>query len=129
MKVRHHVPASRVTLTYFLRWWFWKGISRARVDAIHGRTELGIDLRDVPHNARVPRYVWGQVPRSVASGVLALFRGHRQEVMRHAMHLVYCVGYIRACWHRDVLPPAPTVPAVPVMPTPAVTGHVEGPSR
>ena len=129
MKVRHHVPASRVTLTYFLRWWFWKGISRARVDFIHGRTELGIDLRDVPHFMRVPRYVWGQVPRSIASGVLALLRGHRQDVMRHAMHLVYSIGYIRACWHREVLPPAPTVPAASAMPPATATVRVEAPSR
>ena len=126
MKVRHHVPAARVTLNYFVRWWFWKGVSRARVDAIHGRTELGIELRDVPHIARVPRYVWGQIPRSVLSGALALLRGRREEVMRHAMHLVYCFGYIRACWHREVLPPAPAVSAMPASPA---TLHVEAPSR
>jgi glycosyltransferase involved in cell wall biosynthesis len=128
MKVRHHVPASRVTFKYFVRWWFWKGISRARVDAIHGRTELGIDLRDVPHIARVPRYVWGQIPRTLASAILALLRGHRQDGMRYAMHLVYCVGYIRACWHREVLAPAPAIAAAPAMPTPAATVHVEAPS-
>ena len=107
MKVRHYVPAARMTLHYFLRWWFWKGISRARVDAIHGRTELGLQLRDVPHIAGVPRYVWGQMPRSLAKSLLALVRGRRTDLMRHLMHLVYCVGYVRASWQREILPPAP----------------------
>jgi len=107
MRVRHFVPAARLTLQYFLRWWFWKGISRARVDAMHGRTELGLQLRDVPHIAGVPRYVWGQMPRSLASSLLALVRGRRTDLMRHLMHLVYCVGYVRASWQRAVLPPAP----------------------
>ena len=111
MKVRHFVPAARLTLGYFLRWWFWKGISRARVDAIHGRTELGVQLREVPHIAGVPRYVWGQIPRSLASSLHALVRGRRTDLMRHLMHLVYCLGYVRASWQREVLPPAPTLSA------------------
>ena len=129
MKVRHHVPASRATFNYFLRWWFWKGISRARVDAIHGRPELGLDLREVPHIAGVPRYVWGQLPRSLARTIFALLRGRSQDGMRQAMHLVYCVGYIRACWHREVLPPAPAIAERPTMPTSSTTVHVEAPSR
>ena len=125
MKVRHYVPAARMTLRYFLRWWFWKGISRARVDAIHGRTELGVQLRDVPHIAGVPRYVWGQMPRSLARSLLALVRGSRTDLMRHLMHLVYCVGYVRASWQREVLPPAPQFSA------PGASGTVgaQAPSR
>ena len=125
MKVRHHVPAARLTLGYFVRWWFWKGVSRARVDAMHGRTELGVQLQDVPHLAGVPRYVWGQIPRSAASSLIALVRGRRTDLMRHAMHVVYCLGYIRACWQREVLPPAPTLT------TSGGTGtvRVEAPSR
>jgi len=126
MKVRHYVPAARLTLGYFLRWWFWKGVSRARVDAMHGRTELGINLQDVPHLAGVPRYVWGQIPRSAMNSLLAIVRGRRTDLMRHAMHLVYCLGYIRACWHREVLGPAPTLTTAP-----GGTGtvRVEAPSR
>ena len=46
MVLDHVVPASRLTWSYFWRWWFWKGVSHARVHRLHGRTELGIDLGD-----------------------------------------------------------------------------------
>jgi glucosyl-dolichyl phosphate glucuronosyltransferase len=132
MKVRHCVPAARLTLGYFLRWWFWKGVSRARVDRIHGVTELGLQLQGVPHVAGVPRYVWGQIPRVAARGLRALVHGRRPELMRHVMHLVYCLGYIRACWQRGVLTPAPALAPAPVLTAaPAGTGtvRVEAPSR
>jgi glycosyltransferase involved in cell wall biosynthesis len=126
MRVRHHVPASRLTARYFLRWWFWKGVSRARVDAMHGRTELGIDLSTVPRIAGVPRYVWGQIPRSAFRALFDAVRGRRMDAMRHAMHVVYCLGYIRACRHGDVLPPAP---ALTVTPATAGTVRAEASSR
>ena len=120
MEVWHHVPASRLTKSYFRRWWYWKGVSRARVDAMHRRTELGLDLRTVPHIAGVPRYVWGQIPREAAKWIGSLAIGRRCAAMRHKMHLAYSVGYIRACWARErldpVLPPvAPQPQTAPLM--------------
>jgi glycosyltransferase involved in cell wall biosynthesis len=105
MKVAHHVPASRLTKQYFRRWWFWKGLSRARVDAIHHETELGLDLRRIPRIAGVPRYVWGQLPREVLQWVRARLSGRPLDAMRHAMRVAYCLGYIRACWSRRTVAP------------------------
>jgi hypothetical protein len=111
MRVAHHVPASRLTKRYFRRWWFWKGISRARVDAMHDRTELGLDLRTVPRVAGVPRYVWGQLPRLVLSAARSALSGDAHAAMRHQMHVIYALGYIRACWApRQVPGPAPALP-------------------
>ena len=47
MAVEHHVPASRLTRSYFRRWWFMKGSGRHRLEQIHPTTELGIDLSQV----------------------------------------------------------------------------------
>jgi hypothetical protein len=105
MKLSHHVPASRLTAGYFRQWWFWKGVSRARVDGIHHQTELGLDLRQVPHIARVPRYVWGQIPRSAMHAALSLVRGDRVTAMRDLMHVFYGFGYVRACWAHEALQP------------------------
>jgi glycosyltransferase involved in cell wall biosynthesis len=105
MSVAHHVPATRLTKRYFRRWWFWKGLSRARVDAIHHETELGLDLRRVPYVLGVPRYVWGQIPREVAGWLRARLAARHTDAMRHAMRLAYCVGYIRACWSRRAAAP------------------------
>lgn len=110
MKLAHYVPAERLTRRYFTRWWFWKGVSRARVDAMHQCTELGLDLRQVPYVAGVPRYVWGQVPRSLADTVRAVASGDRRAAMRHAMRIAYSFGYIRACWSGSRIGPMPAVP-------------------
>jgi glycosyltransferase involved in cell wall biosynthesis len=116
MRVAHHVPASRLTKDYFRRWWFWKGRSRARVDAMHHETELGLDLRRVPYVLGVPRYVWGQIPREAFQWLRARLTARRTDAMRHAMRLAYCFGYIRACWSRRPAAPLdrlalPNVPA------------------
>jgi glycosyltransferase involved in cell wall biosynthesis len=100
MQVHHHVPQTRLTKDYFRRWWFWKGVARARVDAMHGRTELGLDLTTVPHIARVPRYIWGQAPRAALHWLQARSAGDLQAATRHEMEGAYVLGYIRSCWSR-----------------------------
>ena len=100
MELHHHVPASRLTKTYFRRWWYWKGIARARVDAMHQRTELGLDLSQVPYIARVPRFVWGLGPRAALGWTRARASGDVRSAARHEMECVYTLGYIRACWSR-----------------------------
>jgi glycosyltransferase involved in cell wall biosynthesis len=107
MEVHHHVPAGRLTKQYFRRWWYWKGVSRARVDLLHRRTELGLDLRLVPHVARVPRFVWGLLPRSAIGWVMAAASRDRRTAARHEMHCAYVLGYIRASWARSSRRAAP----------------------
>ncbi len=95
MAVHHHVPPQRLTRRYFRRWWFWKGVSRARLDRMHALTELGVDLRHVPHVLGAPRYMYGTAAREA----LALTRAWRSsaERFRHQMMLCYCAGYV---WDR-----------------------------
>jgi glycosyltransferase involved in cell wall biosynthesis len=106
MEVHHHVPAGRLTKGYFRRWWFWKGVSRARVDAMHRRTELGLDLERVPYVVRVPRFVWGGLARATVRGASAIMRGDSRNAARQEMHCAYALGYIRACWWREASAPA-----------------------
>jgi glycosyltransferase involved in cell wall biosynthesis len=101
MELFHHVPPERLTKQYFRRWWFWKGVSRARVDALHQRTELGLDLRDVPYVVRVPRFIWGLLVRGAVNWVGAAARRERLSAARHEMQCAYALGYVRACWNRD----------------------------
>jgi glucosyl-dolichyl phosphate glucuronosyltransferase len=97
MEVHHYVPESRLTKQYFRRWWFWKGVARAKVDAMHGRTELGLDLSTVPHIARVPRFIWGLAPRAAGHWLRARLAGDLRTATRHEMELAYVLGYIRSC--------------------------------
>jgi glycosyltransferase involved in cell wall biosynthesis len=105
MSVHHHVPGFRLTKDYFRRWWYWKGVARARIDARHRRTELGLDLTRVPHLARVPRFVWGQLPRAAAGWLWARIHGDVRTAARHEMSCMYALGYIRGCWSAQVTVP------------------------
>jgi len=101
MELHHHVPRERLTKRYFRRWWYWKGVSRARVDAMHQQTELGLDLRLVPYVAHVPRFVWGLLLRGALSWIGAAARRERLNAVRHPMQCAYALGYVRACWHSE----------------------------
>jgi GT2 family glycosyltransferase len=120
MELRHHVPASRLTKKYFRRWWFWKGVSRARVDAMHRRTELGLDLNRVPYIANVPRFIWGLLPRAVVRWLQARAGHDAQAATRYEMQCAYVLGYVRACWGRP-LPDGFTPPLTPRQETASVS--------
>ena len=111
MTVWHHVAATRLTRHYFRKWWFWKGVSRARVERMHRTTELGLDLTRVPHLAGVPRYVWGQVPRSLLHWAQAVLAHDTYAGVRHRMAFMFALGYIRGCWSRERLLPVEPAPA------------------
>ncbi|MDQ3148303.1 MAG: glycosyltransferase family 2 protein [Chloroflexota bacterium] len=111
MELRHHVPASRMTRSYYWRWWYWKGIARGRMQDLHPVSELGLDLRRVPHVARVPRFLWGAAVRHAALWAAAAWRG---DVIRRAEQetsIAYFAGYLKGRWsaaHRRGLEPTPT---------------------
>ncbi len=100
MDLHHHVPRERLTKRYFRRWWFWKGVSRARVDAMHQQTELGLDLRSVPVLLHVPRFVWGLLLRAAVGWLGAAASRDRVTAARREMQCAYAIGYVRACWSR-----------------------------
>jgi glycosyltransferase involved in cell wall biosynthesis len=100
MIVQHHVPRERLGKAYFRRWWYWKGVSRARMDAMHPVTELGVDLRTVPHIAGVPRYMFAALPRLLLGWMAAVLRRRWTQAAREEMLFWYTVGYIRARWTR-----------------------------
>ena len=104
MAVEHHVPASRLTRSYFRRWWFMKGVGRQRLEQIHPTTELGVDLSQVPKIAGIPRYIYGSAVRDVGGYLGALATGDRLGAVRHEMMLCYFAGYVRACLSADASP-------------------------
>jgi glucosyl-dolichyl phosphate glucuronosyltransferase len=110
MELHHHVPRERLTKRYFRRWWFWKGIARARVDSKHQRTELGLDLREVPYLFHVPRFVWGVLLRAAVRWLGALLVRERLSAARHEMQCIYALGYVSTCWTAH--PRRKRVPAV-----------------
>ena len=95
MVLHHHVPARRLTRSYFRQWWFWKGVSRSRLEQRHPVTELGIDLSRVVRVAGIPRFMLGSALRDAIRWVAAVFALDRVARTRHEMMLWYFAGYVR----------------------------------
>jgi glycosyltransferase involved in cell wall biosynthesis len=91
--LEHFVPANRLTRRYFRKWWFWKGVSHARLHRIHPVTEVGIDLNRVPHLLAVPRYLFSNAAGHAFGWCASVLRRDQQRSVRHAMALAYCCGY------------------------------------
>lgn len=67
--IYHHIPRERLTKSYFRRWCFWRGVSSGLIDR---------DRRmPVPYFCGIPRYVFGQAARGLASTVSGTLRGRR----------------------------------------------------
>jgi hypothetical protein len=107
------VPARRLTRRYFRRWWFWKGIARARIQRIQRITELGLDLDATPHLAGVPRFMIGCAARDCLRWLAALVRRDPVARFRHEMMLTYFAGYVWALARGDARAIAPLAPATP----------------
>lgn len=99
MEVHHHIPAKRLTKTYFRRWWIGKGVSRAMLERMQPLTELGLDLRTVPHVFGVPRYMYGSLVRDLGSMVVERLRGNVAASFRHEMMVMFFGGYFLARWN------------------------------
>jgi glycosyltransferase involved in cell wall biosynthesis len=94
MRVEHHVPAARLTRSYFRRWWYGKGFSKAALELQRPLTELGLDLRREPHVGPIPRYMLGSIARDAVGYARELIAGRRPERFHHEMMLAYAAGYI-----------------------------------
>lgn len=97
MILDHQVPSARLTKRYFRRWWYWKGVSHARLHRLHGETELGLRLASVPTLAGIPRYLFGNAVRHLGGWIRAAVRARPIERTEHAVSLAYLAGYCREC--------------------------------
>jgi hypothetical protein len=107
MQVCHHIPAKRLTATYFRKWWFGKGVSRAALERMQPVTELGIDLRRTPHTFGLPRYMYRSVLRDAAGVVVERVRRRPEHSFRHQMMVAYFAGYAWARWRERRAATAP----------------------
>lgn len=105
MLVDHHVPARRLTKSYFRRWWYGKGRSRAELERLQPMTELGIDLRLVRHFAGAPLFMWRSAAASAWGWIGSALRFDRAEHFRHETLLCYFAGYVLARQRRSAAVP------------------------
>jgi glucosyl-dolichyl phosphate glucuronosyltransferase len=110
MLLHHHVPATRLTRSYFRRWWYWKGVSRSRLEQRHPVTELGVDLSRVARLRGIPRFMLGSAARDAAGWLAALLSFDVLGRMRHEMMLCYFAGYVRGSRTIDAKSPSSSNP-------------------
>jgi glucosyl-dolichyl phosphate glucuronosyltransferase len=118
MRVRHHVPPSRMTAGYHRRWWYWKGVARARMESWHPVSELGLDFRTVPRFLRVPRFMWRCAVEDLIMWVAAVIRRDQASRIEREVMLAYFAGYSAGRLHRRSAPEQKVAAGHCVVPAP-----------
>jgi len=100
MELQHIIPADRLNKSYFRRWFYWRGISRARLYQRAGldmeapeRTTL--DFSQVPHVLGVPRYLYRKAFTAAADWLRASLRRDAVAAFDHEVWLWFFGGILR----------------------------------
>jgi glycosyltransferase involved in cell wall biosynthesis len=94
MMVDHHVPARRLTKSYFRRWWYGKGLSRAQLDRLQPVTELGVDLTQTRQIAGIPLFMLRSALMDAIGWLVDAL--DTAEQFRREVMLCYFAGYVAA---------------------------------
>jgi glucosyl-dolichyl phosphate glucuronosyltransferase len=87
--VRHWVPAERTRLRYYLRWFFWSGVTNAMLDLTSaGRKDT---------RPGVPPYLWRRLVAAPGIALLRLLTGRTREAAMALLDATFAAGYI---WKR-----------------------------
>jgi GT2 family glycosyltransferase len=84
LRVRHWVPAGRTRFRYFLRWFFWSGITQALLEA---PTTDGTSVS-------AHRHFLKQLILSSLRAAGRLVAGRRREAVEEAMDAAFAAGYL-----------------------------------
>lgn len=103
MVVHHLVPADRLTKSYFRRWSYWYGISRAILYSHHGldmeKPELQtLDFSTVKHIAGVPRYMYRHALNHAKTMVGYMCTRAHARAFEQELWLWFFAGVIRQRW-------------------------------
>lgn len=99
--VRHWVPAERARVGYFLKWFYWSGITNAILD--QGNGHRGRTL------AGLPLYLVKRAALAAGHAVCALALGRRATALDRAADCAFAAGYAAQRWGL-VAPPLAAVP-------------------
>lgn len=101
--VRHVIPATRLRKSYFRRWFYWRGISRA---LLYERAGLDMeapertaaDARPVAHVFGVPRYLYRTAVAHARHWIGSVVRGDAIASFDHELWLWFFAGIVRQRW-------------------------------
>src|SRR5262249_25833026 len=101
--VRHLIPAARLRKSYFRRWFYWRGISRA---LLYERSGFDMEAPDqsisgAPGGAHVfgvPRYLYRTALGHARAWIAALVRRDVIASFDHELWLWFFAGIVRQRW-------------------------------
>ena len=101
--LEHIIPADRLCKRYFRRWFFWRGISRARLYERAGLDmeapeQTVFDFSKVPHVAGVPRYLYRRAASHLFGWLLSAARGNRVAAFDHEVWVWFFAGILKQRW-------------------------------
>ena len=98
--VRHIIPAERLRRSYFRRWFYWHGVSRALLYAqsqidMESPEETSLDYSAVPHIAGVPRYLYRTFLKAFGDTLRAAIRRDPVARFENELWLWFFAGIVR----------------------------------
>jgi glycosyltransferase involved in cell wall biosynthesis len=117
LSLRHIIPAERLNKRYFRRWFYWRGISRARLYERSGLDmeapeQTSLDFSTVPHILGVPRYLYRKAFAAAGSWIADSLGGRRSRAFEHMLWLCFFAGIVRQRF-RDTRARRTPVPIAP----------------
>jgi hypothetical protein len=88
LQVQHWIPAERTRLRYFLRWFFWSGITNAILETTPG--SAGTDT----HPAASPLNLLRRFIVGTASAPVQALSGRAANAAAQAMDAAFALGYL-----------------------------------
>src|SRR4029453_2022586 len=87
MRVQHWVPAERTRLRYFLRWFYWSGITNAVIEG-------AADRRASTPAPMSPGYVLRRLVVGMVSAPVQALSGRLSAAAAQAMDAAFALGYL-----------------------------------
>jgi len=97
IRVRHFVPAERLTRKYFRRWFYWHGKTQALMLA---DLYPELDISRVPRIGGVPRFAYRQGWQQFVRWLGAAGRSDGLRLLCEELRLIQYAGLFAECWRR-----------------------------
>jgi glycosyltransferase involved in cell wall biosynthesis len=103
MIVHHVISEDRLNKSYFRRWFYWNGISRAllynqaRIN-MEAPEETTLDYTQVPHIAGVPRYMFRTYLHTFFDMARAYLHGDEEAGFERELELCFFAGVVKQRW-------------------------------
>jgi hypothetical protein len=88
--VGHHVPASRLRLSYFARWFYDNGAIVAGLERTYPSSPTRL--------LGVPRYLWRQLARDLRAAIGAAVRADPPQLVAAGLGVLWFGGFVTNRW-------------------------------